>query len=62
MTMKAKNCDECKNAQLTYGCVLFCHKGHKPRYYKNKTGNPCNTDWGWKRKCEDFEAKNEQKI
>jgi hypothetical protein len=35
--------------------LLSCGKGHKPRFYLPKIGNPYFTNWGWKRKCNDFE-------
>lgn len=55
--MKAAHCDECKwFAQETYEHV--CRKQHYPRFYQPK--HTRDSDWGWKRKCEDFEVKNEQ--
>lgn len=55
--MKAKNCDECKffHAPSELRPRASCAKGHKPRFYSPKNGNPYDFDWGWKRRCNDFE-------
>lgn len=68
---KVRNCDECKFRTGNYiGGKLFlediqkegirpydkiCTKGHRPRFYMPKLDNPYDTDWGWKRNCEDYE-------
>lgn len=49
--MKTKNCDECKH-QEWIGLQMQCKKKHNPRFYMPK--NELDTDWGYKRKCEDF--------
>jgi len=58
MTMKAKHCDECKhfNDEDVPGARV-CEKNHKPRWYAQKNDNPHDTDYGYKRKCDDFKQK-----
>ena len=57
--MKTSKCDECKHCKGddigNIDVSLMCGKGHKPRFYKQKHDMSC----GYKRKCEDFEGKNE---
>ena len=50
MSEKAKNCEECRHF-LSGG--ILCVEGHNPRFYKPK--HERDGDWGWKRRCEDFE-------
>ena len=50
--MKTRRCDECK----WYAANLnehVCRKQHFPRFYMPK--GPMDLNYGWKRKCEDFE-------
>ena len=51
--MKAKHCDECKhfNDEDIPGARV-CEMNHQPRWYGQK--NVYETDWGYKRVCEDF--------
>lgn len=52
--IKAKHCDECRHFdQPTALTRPPCAIGNKPRFYKPKHGR--DDDWGWKRKCNDFE-------
>lgn len=58
--MKSSDCEECKHSQLVtrwHGVKqlddLQCNKGHKPRFYHPKS--PIDTNWGYRRICEDFE-------
>lgn len=55
MTAKARHCDECDHYDERKGRISEppCAKQHKPRFYK-PTDDPHNTNWGWKRRCEDF--------
>jgi hypothetical protein len=64
--MPAAYCDQCK--YFVHGITtnyvsgkqdikIRCEKGHKPRFYMPKSDNPLCNDWGWKRNCEDYEAK-----
>ena len=58
--MKTAHCDECKhfNDEDVPGARV-CEKNHKPRWYAQKNDNPHDTDYGYKRKCEDYmEAEN----
>ena len=32
-----------------------CAKHHRPRFYKPR--DPITSDWGWKRRCEDYESR-----
>lgn len=59
--MKAKTqfCDLCKRHYYE-GDVLRCREGHKPRFYMPK--RPYDTDWGWKRVCEDYEDSDQNKV
>ena len=54
--MKAAHCDECKhfNDEDVPGARV-CEKNHKPRWYGQK--NVYETDWGYKRVCEDYKEK-----
>ena len=55
--MKTRHCDECKHFKYHINInVLPCNKGHKPRFHSPSL-DPRNTDWGFKRKCEDFSPK-----
>ena len=56
--MKARHCDECCHFDLKedeFGRPIppVCLKGHRPRFYMPK--GPMDGDWGYKRRCEDFE-------
>ena len=57
LTMKTRHCDECTHCDFTVNDKMHCNKGHKPRFYMPKGTYPhFENDWGWKRKCADFEA------
>ena len=61
MSAKAKNCTDCRSCEWhpVHG-DLTCAKGHKPRFYKPRAVQmyqEWNGTWGWKRRCDDFEAK-----
>jgi hypothetical protein len=56
--MKAQWCDQCKHydPKLDADMKSPCGKGHRPRFYKPLTISQAHSgDWGWKRRCEDFE-------
>lgn len=53
--MKTRHCDECKHQKVLFVDEMKCTKGHKPRFYQSR--QPMSTDWGYKRKCEDFAQK-----
>lgn len=58
--MKAKHCDFCQHhdyARIKKQERLICKKGHKPRFYmpKDDFDAQWGDDWGWKRRCNDFE-------
>lgn len=60
---KVRQCDECKHRIVDPDVDLnaikanrICAQGHKPRFYLPNSDNPYDTDWGWKRNCNDFEA------
>ncbi len=60
--MKAQWCEECRHCDLDrldkFGRGSPCTKGHRPRLYKPLTLSQAHSDdWGWKRKCEDFERR-----
>ena len=57
--MKTRHCEECKFFH-TDRFDTKCLKLHTLRFYKPK--HPRDSDWGWKRKCEDFEVRNENQT
>jgi hypothetical protein len=58
--MKTHFCDTCK--WFNYpdhekgDFKAECRKGMKLRFYYPKTNNYMDSDYGWKRKCEDFKV------
>lgn len=57
---RAAHCDECKHydADIVPHEGWPCVEGHKPRFYIPQTMNQEHRgDYGWKRRCEDFERK-----
>ena len=55
--MKTQHCDQCKHATMRTlpKPTLICAMLHKPRFYAPVYFQKAT--WGWKRKCEDFIAK-----
>lgn len=53
--IKTKQCDECIFSQYNSFGILSCKKEHKPKFYLPK--NELDTNWGWKRKCEDYKER-----
>lgn len=56
--MKTKHCEECRffHHPSEIRPRAGCQKGHKPRFYAPKNISKAQRgDYGWKRKCEDFE-------
>jgi len=50
-----RHCEKCKHMRwVDPGFELECKIGHRTRFHTPKS--PRDTDWGWKRKCSDFEA------
>ena len=57
--MKTRDCSECRHFEvIRFGLSDTCDEGHKPRFYKPRS--PIDEDWGYKRKCEDFEGKDDE--
>lgn len=54
--MKTRYCDECANGLYSARLKFSCAKNHKPRFYVPSL-DPRDTDWGYKRKCQDFQPK-----
>jgi len=56
---RAANCDECRHYDATLldaGEGWPCVEGHKPKFYKaTTTMRAILGDYGWRRRCEDFE-------
>ena len=57
-------CDECKHhADMTEDEATWkkpCVLGHKPRFYMPQTISQAHSsNWGWKRRCEDFQPLDE---
>ena len=55
---KTRHCEECQHRiwSAEYANTpkhLQCWKGHAPRFYMPQS--PIDQDWGWKRKCHDYE-------
>ena len=48
-------CESCKHAHFLDDLDLTCDLGHKPRFYKPKPLTNLDSDWGWKRRCSDFD-------
>ena len=55
--MKTRHCDECRhrNRFVEGDRNNVCKKGHNPRFYQPISA--LDTNYGWKRKCTDFEEK-----
>lgn len=55
---KTRHCDECRHCTFhDCGDPITCGKGHKPRFYMPRGDYPhYENDWGWKRRCEDFQG------
>lgn len=51
-------CDECKH-QICGDIFFVCDKGHNPRFYQPKSQD--DDAWGYKRKCAEFEKRDEKK-
>lgn len=62
MTIKTQYCDECQHWVVDASNAPFrtCNKGHKPRLYMPK--GAMDTDWGYKRKCKDFDLGDHVKV
>ena len=56
--METRHCDECRhyNDEDVPGANV-CEKGHKPRWYSQRNDNPHDLDYGYKRKCADYEER-----
>lgn len=54
--MKTRHCDDCTHGSYSPALKLRCAMGHKPRFHV-PSSDPCDTDWGYKRKCSDFLGK-----
>ena len=54
MTAKTRHCDECRHYSPSFA-GMHCARGHHPRFYN--PGHAHDTDYGWKRKCVDFQEK-----
>lgn len=56
----AKHCDECQHFVLGVegrAWKEICALEHRPRFYIPQTLSQAHSsDWGWKRRCEDFKA------
>lgn len=51
---RAKHCHECR--YMGDQARGICWAGHRPRFYQPKTLRAAiYGDWGWKRRCSDFE-------
>ncbi len=64
--MKASYCEDCKHYAIDPDDDTTWHRpcefGHKPRFYRPLTLSQAHSnDWGWKRRCHDFEAKLKEK-
>lgn len=56
--MKTRNCAECRHLDVKINQKSVCAKGHKPKFFTAKTmWQAINCDYGYKRKCADYEAK-----
>lgn len=58
---RAVNCDQCRHydAEIVPFEGWPCVEGHKPRFYAPKTTMEAESgEWGWRRRCADFEPNN----
>ena len=59
---KASHCDECRFFNPWRAAIPapsnLCQNGHRPRFYLPR--NPLDQDYGWKRKCPDYKAKEDE--
>lgn len=55
--MDTRHCDECKHFNDEETDPRVCLKYHKPRFYSQKNDNPYDQNYGYKRKCADYEIK-----
>ncbi len=53
--MKTRHCDECTHCDMRPIGGMTCEKGHKPRFYMPRDKYPYCNNWGWKRKCADYD-------
>ena len=64
VSRKAKHCDDCIFGKYKgqVGEYFECEKGHTPRFYKPAEGDiyGMHSDWGFKRRCNDFIKLDEQ--
>jgi hypothetical protein len=59
MTTPTAYCLDCRHRDLDdERGALTCRKGHKPRFYAPRA--PHDVNWGWKRRCADFELRVEE--
>lgn len=56
--MKTRHCAECRHLDVKINQKSVCARGHKPKFFIAKTmWQAINCDYGYKRKCADYEAK-----
>jgi len=59
MSRAANYCEDCRHSSITDETgksTLICKHGHKPKFYVPKTHTDAiDGNYGWKRKCEDYE-------
>jgi hypothetical protein len=56
--MKTRHCAECRHLDVKINQKSVCARGHKPKFFMAKTmWQAINCDYGYKRKCADYEAK-----
>jgi len=59
MTLKTRHCEECRYFSCVFDMAsshdvdATCTKGHRLRFYKPRSIT--DDDYGYKRRCEDFE-------
>ena len=54
--MTTRHCDECRHYNYMHTKDdEVCNKNHHPRFYVPKS--PMDKNWGWKKKCKDFEQR-----
>lgn len=57
--MRARHCHECAHFVASIADPDVCGLGHRPRFYMPR--DPPPDGWGWKRRCEDFKDRNDEK-
>lgn len=59
-TLPTRYCDTCTHFRYAQDDGPICKKGYNPKFFKPRV--MLNDDWGYKRRCEDFEDRRQLKL